>query len=176
MNPKQNLFAEISSQVLEWIKLSPKYLFAIAFFTGSLLFSPYWILERSGLLDYIDRFRLWISLIFWLAFTLLATHSSISIFNKILMPFYTKVKEKKRLREWLHHLTPKQKAMLGQYLDENTRTLNLNFMDGEVKELVNANILYLTTGIVGMGYRTPYSISTWVWEYLQKHPDLLSVE
>lgn len=92
------------------------------------------------------------------------------------MPFLTKAKKKKQMREWLLHLTPKQKEILRKYFGENTRTQNLNFMDGEIKELVNANILYLSTGIVGMGYRTPYSINTWVWEYLKKHPELLSGE
>ena len=62
------------------------------------------------------------------------------------------------------------------FLDEfktGVRADSLGLMNLKVRAL---NILYLSTGIVGMGYRTPYSINTWVWEYLKKHPELLSGE
>lgn len=173
-NPEPNLFSKISSQMLDWIKLSPKYLFAIALFSELLLFSPLWILERAGWLEFVTKFRPWIGLIFMLTSTLLFTHFSVFVFEESLRPFYKKQKEKKRLRIWLQHLTHKQKEMLKEFINENTRTVSFNFMDGEVKELVTANILYLSTGLVDRGNYTPHTINSWVWEHLHKHPEILS--
>ncbi len=69
------------TKIVDWIKLSPKYLLPISLFSGALLFiDPNWI-SFFGLNNFVIQFRPFISIIFFLSDALLLSHFIFQIAN-----------------------------------------------------------------------------------------------
>ena len=59
------------------------------------------------------------------------------------------------------------------YIDENTRTQELNLADGRVRELEYNKIVYRACDISKGFTDFDYNIQPWAWDYLNKHKEIL---
>jgi len=91
-----------------------------------------------------------------------------------------KIKEERRKKEEkekrLHSLSSEEKAILKDYLDNDTKTRPFSFFSGTHKGLVASGVLYTSSDISMPGRDTfDYNINPWAWDYLRKHPELIDI-
>ena len=75
----------------------------------------------------------------------------------------------------LHHLPPGEQIMLGGYILENQRTQYFHVEDGVVAGLVDERILYISSTVGRARTGFAHNIQPWAWEYLSKHPNLVTI-
>lgn len=163
MDEKMNL-----KDYVGWIKLPPKYIFALSIVSGFVLFGPTSINKGLGLDLFLNDYRKFVGVFFLLTVFLLFAH-----IIGFLKERYEKHKNNKKLRKRLFDLTDEEKKVLSQYLDDNTRTEYFNFTDGVILGLVDEYILYRVSNSSDMPPVFPFNIQPWAWDYLRKHPELL---
>jgi hypothetical protein len=61
-------------RVVDYVKLSTRYLFGIGLAVGALLFAPAWFVERLGLGGFLAAHRLWVGAAYLLVTSLLIAH------------------------------------------------------------------------------------------------------
>lgn len=151
----------ILSKLVDVIKdQTPKFAFAGFIVSGFILFFPKYSaaigLDRF-LVDYGREtglvFLACAALLLW---ELLAWISKWNKENSALR------KAKKRL----HNLTPEEKEILCSYIEENTKTQELNIFSGVVVGLNDAGIIYYAVD-------EKFNIRDWAWNYLKKNKHLL---
>jgi hypothetical protein len=175
MTPSE-VISKIVEKILELVKLSPKYLMAIILATGILLFAKREHMVSLGLADFIDSYRPWISIVFLLSASLFVSYPLSFIASVGYKWFYKRLethRSKKRLLIWLDNLTPVQKDILRGYIDKETRTMHLRIDNGVVRELEAAKIIGQATQFVDNAFCSDYTINTWVYQYLKKHPEII---
>ena len=155
-------------EYLDWIKLPPKYIFALSIVSGIVLYGPNSISEGLGLDLFLNDYRKFVGVFFLLTVFLLFAH--IIGFLKIK---YEKHTNSKKLKKRLFELTVIEKKILSKYIDNNTRTEYFNFTDGVILGLVHEHVLYRTSNISDNPPVFPFNIQPWAWDYLRKHPELL---
>lgn len=75
----------------------------------------------------------------------------------------------------LSNLSKEEKAILSEYIDNDTKTNYYNINDGVIGGLVSTQILYRSTNISQMGSVFSYNIQPWAWEMLRKNPKYLKI-
>lgn len=160
-------------KVLNWIKLSPKYLLGIDIITGFLLFGNSTLLGTLGLKELQEQYRSWIGLAFVISSGLLCAHIIVEIWNKGNNKLSTK-RVVRAGKNRLKNLTQYEKEILTSFISNQTRTCSLNFTDGVVIELDSCKIIYRAAAMSNGGTYFSYNIQPWAWEYLNKHPELLN--
>jgi purine nucleoside permease len=166
-------------KAIDWIKLSPRYLFPIALLTGCLLCAPSWVLEILGLNWEMPAIRPYMGGIFALSSTLLLSAYLVKIGNWVSAKV-TVLDQRIRAKARLHKLTDPEKEILGKFIDKPVRALPLDATDGHVCDLERLRIIrkaskYSRHGR-GATIITDYCISEWAFKYLKKHRDLLSLD
>jgi hypothetical protein len=73
----------------------------------------------------------------------------------------------------LHKLTSEECSVLRPYIENQTQTAVFSSPKGVIYGLVKKNILYPAFDHAG-GYNYYYNMNPWAYEYLSKHPELLS--
>jgi hypothetical protein len=156
------------SELLDWIKLSPKYLLPIFLASAVLLFANGEFLEHTGLQEIRTQYRPWVGGIFLVSTLLLASH-----FINELLPRarkrYGKFTRLKHAKRRLHDLTPEERDILRGYIIGNTRTQYYRSLDDGVVDGLEAERIIYRTSINGWAY----NIQPWAWKYLNEHPELL---
>jgi hypothetical protein len=157
------------TRILESLKLSPKYLFAVFAAGVFLLFAP--LRFQVGLVEFRQRFLPYIGGVTLISATLLLTHGVAALFDSLKRKRAAR-KELKSFQERLHSLTPAEKEALRPYIREevNTRTFVIN--DGVAGGLVGKGILYRSSNTALFMY-FPYNLQTWARDYLKEHPEWL---
>ena len=165
-------FSKLTDKVLDWIKLSPKYLFPVSLATGFLLFAKSEYLAALGLTELRSKYLPWIGGVFLLSTALFLSHVVTAFFSwlreKINLYFVVRYGRKK-----LHNLTNDERRILRDYIGRGTKTQNLSVEDGVVSELESENIIYQSSNIGRLVSGFAYNIQPWAWEYLNKNPELL---
>ena len=152
------------SSLVEWIKLSPKYLIGIALACGVLLFSPSAWVRFLGLEIFLSATRPWIGIVFIAAIVLLAVNIGSNIW--IWVSNYIKNKsQRKRRIERLHKLTTEEKEILLGFILNKTRTQYLAYAGGVVKGLEAEKIIFQSSN-VGDLERWSYNIQPWAWNII----------
>lgn len=162
-------------KLIDIIKLPPQYLFGIALIAGFLLYAPEETLRNIGLLDFIERFQMWIGIVF-LSSTAFFIVAVLVVVGKMIKGGFNKRKNARIRKERLRNLNPDEKEILRYYFEHNTRSLKLSIMNGVVRELESFRIIYLSSEMGGgRAGRTmfSYNIQPFAWDYLKKHPYLL---
>ncbi len=160
------------TKILDWIKLSPKYLAAIAIFAGLLLFAPRSITETLGLFPIVEQYRTWIGLAFFLTVALLGVHVASWVFDSVKERW--NLDQIKRMQiKYLHKLTNEEKAVLRGYILQKSRTQLLDYTDGVVSGLEGMSIIYRAT-TMSQRFNFAYNIQVWIYDYLQKHQELIA--
>ena len=161
------------SKLLDSIKLSPKYLFAIFLAGFFFLVAPAPILGRMSLNDF--WLRPYIGIVTILAAALLVAHGAAHGINR----FNASRAKKREQREWqqsmsdtLSSLTPAEKQALQPYIIEKQNSVLFNISSGVAGGLEAKQILYRASS-VGPWSNFPYNLQPWARSYLSKHPELL---
>jgi hypothetical protein len=160
------------SSALSWIKLSPKYLIAITFATGIVLFSPEKFVTDLGMTEISELYKPWIGFSFLLSASLLAANVSFLIITKI----RNKIVWEKNLSKhqgYLHALTPEERNILRRYIGLATKTQDLSIESGVVQGLVANKIIYRAASMGDLYSGWAYNIQPWAWEYLNQNLELL---
>jgi len=157
------------------IKLAPRYFAVIGIAACTILFVNQDILSRFGLLDFTNNYRPWIAIAAicggsfilvdfiawcWEKMTIFANHFKVSL----------------NIKRYLGGLTEEEKQILRFYIFQKTRTNSLRSEDGIVKGLELAGIIYATSDYESILSGHPFNISPFVWNYLNKRPELLHGE
>lgn len=160
------------NKIIEWLKLSPKYLFSVGVVSGALLFGPDLFLKRLGLDLFIADYRKYIGVVFLGVNVLLLAH----VFSFTYSYFSKKVGDIRFLRKRrkrLHSLTDEEKSILSGYISNNTRSQDFECTNGVVLGLEMEKIIFRVSSLSSYFTNFPYNIQPWAWEYLKENPELL---
>jgi len=166
------MFTDTAKNLIEAIKLSPRYLLPIWIFTGFVVFAPKELLSIFGLTDIVSSYRPYFGLAFLLSGALLVSSACIAFYE------WLKRKHRERVTRTFRHqrlrqLTEDEKAILRGYIEGQTRTQVLSMSDGTVGQFVVEKILFRASSLGSVADYFPYNIQPWAWEYLNEHPELL---
>lgn len=154
------------SKLIEWIKLSPKYLLGIALICGFLLFAPIEWLKFLALESFVESIKPWLGVIFIVATTLLAVNLLAESWNWVKNYIKNKSTRKARI-ERLYQLTFEEKEILLGFILNQTKTQYLAYSDGVVNGLESAQIIYRSSN-VGDLERWAFNIQPWAWKTLHE--------
>lgn len=162
---------DYTTKILDGLKLPTKTLGAVCVTAGVLIFSPESMLRRLGLAELVESYRPYLGIVFVLTLSIVLVHglaSVLSFFKPWLVQVYRVRQGKKRLK----NLTPEEKKILSYYIQNQTRSQQLDVMSGTVNGLQRELII-----IRGSNWGTfssfDFLIQPWAWEYLNKNPHLL---
>lgn len=158
---------------IDWIKLSPRYLIPIFLTSGFLLFAPSNYVGPLGLLEFREMYRSWIGIFFLSSSVLIVTELGYLSYRKLNRKIDSSYQQNA-----LRSLTERQKKILQPYLKMNLRYGKQWPENGDVKELEDLGVITFDEAddirpYISSGIQAPYEISSWAWEYLKKHPELL---
>ncbi len=160
------------SKLIDWIKLSPKYLFAIALISGVLLFVPTNVLGKLGLIPFVAQYKSFIGVIFLFSTILFLIHPLTEVYD-LVQTRITKTREVRNLQNFLHNLTEDEKRVLRGYICERTQSQYLDIQDGVTNGLEVKHIIWRASIMGELNYFA-YNIQPSAWKYLNEHPELLS--
>lgn len=155
----------------DWLKLPTKTLAALCIVCGVLLFSGEVFLSTIGLAELVQRYRGYIGGLFLLTLALVIVNTiaaTWSFFRPWAVQAYWVWQGKKRLKA----LTPDEKEILRYYIDNQTRSQNLDIKSGTVSNLQRDKIIVRGSNL-GTYFGFDYVIQPWAWDYLNRHPELL---
>lgn len=151
-------------------KLPPKVMIPVCMLCATVVFCPAPLLQQLGLGKLEAQYRPWFGFGFLGSALILLTHWFFSIKSTIVNIMYERHKARKRL----HHLTFEERIILQKYLYHGRRTINFGIDNGVVASLVVNGILFQSSGFGSIVGGFAFDISDDVFQYLQKHPELLS--
>ena len=160
--------------VIDWVKLSPKYLIPFSLVSGLLIFANEKILNTFGLSLLVNNIRPWIAIIFLISTALIASNFIVWL-GGIITKKISQTRNKNICIKKLHKLSPDEKKILLSYLLQNTRTQTFPIKDARLAELIHYQIIF-ESSTIGEIDNWPYNIQPWAWNYLLKHQDELFTE
>lgn len=166
------MVSEIAKAFLEFLKLAPRFLVALGFAAGLLLFSSGQLLKRLGLSEFVQKWRFALGLTLVVSVALLAAHIGAYLLGSVKRG-WRKRKFDRHVLERLHRLTEDEKQILRYYLAYNTRANMLRVENGVVQELVSEGIIYRSASVGSLLEGFAHNISDLAWDYLNLHPELL---
>jgi len=160
--------------VIDWVKLSPKYLIPFSLVSGFLIFADEETLDTFGLSLIVNNFRPWIAVIFLISSALIASNL-IVWFRGFIAKKITQYRKVIMRRKKLKNLSPDEKMIVLRYLLQNTHTQRFPFNDGRLAELIAYQVIYESSNLGNLD-SWPYNIQPWAWNYLKKHRNELFTE
>ena len=160
------------SKWIDWIKLPTKTLAGLCIVFGILIFSGEVALKKFGLNSFVAEFRAYLGVGFLVTLAL-SIVNSISAIWKFIYPWIAEAYWIRNGRKRLQNLNPTEKQILSYYIQNQIRSQNLPVQDGTVNALQKEKII-IRGSTLGSIYGFDYIMQTWAWEYLNKHPELLS--
>ena len=155
----------------ELIEIVARYTLPLQIFSGLLLLIPQQVLDRVGIDQVVSQYHWLIVLVF-----LLTVSFSISwALNKSVQWISINIAVRNfqnRLIKNLKSLTSKEKQVLKIYIEQDTQSQNLSYLDGIAAGLENKHIIYGANPVVTI-YGRAYNIQPFAFEYLKKHNWLL---
>lgn len=158
--------------LLDFLKLSPRYLAAPGIACAALLFAPESTLRRLGIDGMVATYRGWIGL----AFVAIVSLTLAAIFGSIgdaVRRAARRRKGRKAMLDRLVTLTEPEKEILRYYFAKGTRSNRLRVDDGTVKGLVNSGIIYRSTSIGKMRTGFDHNITEEALIEITNNPSLL---
>lgn len=129
-----------------------------------------------GLDLFIDEYRIWVGV----AFLFFLATGLMPIFPWLFQ--FTKNKKKEhqihsQFIKYLQKLTDEEKSVLRLFIDNETKTQDLNIQNGVVGRLMKISFLELGFNVSYGGHRGSYTfpvnIQDWLWEELKKNPEYI---
>lgn len=158
--------------VVEFLKLAPRYLVAIALGAGLLVFLPDRIQHTLGLDGVVQSYRGWFGVALVVSLSTLGVWAALVPINAIRLA-RQKAKLRERMLARLHNLTEGEKQILRYYFAKDSRSNRLKIDDGTVNGLVMSGVIYVAArqGSILSGF--DHNISDEAWECLAENPGLL---
>ncbi|MDH0682935.1 superinfection exclusion B family protein [Achromobacter animicus] len=166
------MLTDIAKSSLEFLKLAPRYLVAVAIVAGSLLFLPVSWLEQLGLQDFANVHRQWLGFAFLVSATLWAIAIALTVWQAFSEKLFRRSVRQHVVRR-LSSLTEDEKQILRYYIAKNTRANMLKVDDGVVQGLVADSIIYRSASVGHMLEGFAHNITDFAWDQLHANPDLL---
>ncbi|MGD0200137.1 MAG: superinfection exclusion B family protein [Bryobacteraceae bacterium] len=166
------MLSEMAKTLLEFLKLAPRFLTALGFAAGLLLFSNEHFLNRIGLAEFVQKYRFVLGLTLVISVALLAVHVTLFVLRGV-RRWWTRRGIDRRVIARLHNLTEDEKQILRYYLVKDTRANMLRVENGVVQELASEGIIYRSASMGNMLEGFAHNISDLAWDYLHLHPELL---
>jgi len=164
----------IMADVLNWVRLSPKYILPIALLSASLLFLPEASLGRFGLDAFVTAYRMWIALVFLASCALLL--SDLGCWAKDKISYRVVTRRLRKIRsEYLRRLTVEEKLVLARYVLLQSKTQDLDAKNGVVNGLEQMHVIYRCS-YFGTFNSFAYNLQPWAWDELNSNPQLLEPE
>jgi len=166
------MLTEAPKALLEFLKLTPRYLIALFAMASVLLFCPEEFLKFIGVLELAKDYRAVLGIAFVVTGVLLVT----SIASTMAAAFKRGARKRhfqRGIAERLNRLTEDEKEILRFYIAQNTRANMLRIDDGVVQGLVTSGIIYRSARFGDAIYGWAHNINEFAWDYLQIQPDLL---
>lgn len=158
--------------IIEFIKLAPRYLFALGVASGFLLFLPEPILNYLDIYDFTHVHRSWIGVVFIFSLATIITAGAAELMN-IIKRWILNMIHKKNIRKRLHNLTEAEKQILRFYIEKQNKTNYLRIDDGIVQGLASVGIIFQATSMGNILSGFAHNISDHAWYYLSNHRELL---
>lgn len=172
-NVGHKMIDSITKTLLEFLKLTPRYLVSLGIAAAFLLFCPENILKNLSIFDFTQNYRHWLSITLILSSTLLIVTIAIQITNWV-KKWLRNRKFYKSMTERLHRLTEHEKQILRFYIVQQSKTNVLRFDDGIVNGLESQGIIYRAASVGNLIEGVAYNICDFAWNYLNVYPHLLN--
>jgi hypothetical protein len=164
--------SDIVKSLLEFLKLTPRYLTAIGLVAGLILFGGDKFRETLGLTKFAQDYRFVLGILFLSSLVLLLVAIGSGGIGRV-KRWWRKRKSFQRITQRLHRLTEDEKQILRYYIVNNTRSNCLNIQDGVVNGLVAAGIIFRSASVGDMIEGFSHNITDIAWNYLNIYPDVL---
>jgi hypothetical protein len=159
-------------QIIQALKLTPRYLVAVSIFCGALLFISEQTSKALGVYQFTQDNRQWLGIALIASLSLVVIDWSIKIFA-VVRNFVRRVKFKKSLIQRLHSLTEEEKQILRYYLSKQSKTNTLRTDDGIVNALAAKGIIYRSASHGNLLEGFSHNINELAWDYLNENPGVL---
>lgn len=163
---------DIAKSVLEFLKLAPRYLVAVAIVCAILLFSPEELQQTLGTTNFVNSFRQWIglSLVSSFGVWLVVICASSCEWTKRL---WDKNRRQKKIVSRLENLTEREKQILRYYFAKDTRGNKLRIENGDVQALTRAGIIFHSASLGSVLEGFAHNITDFAWDYINENPHVL---
>ena len=160
-------------QLTAWLRLPQRARWALTIVAGLMLWGPDRFIDGLGLQEFIDEYRIYLGVVF-LVLLATALPDALQMATGEGWRRWQARRRRQHPEECLSALTEPEKDLVRRYINEGTRTQNLEISDGVASGLVSASVLYRASDVsIGMMF-FPYNMQPWAWEYIQAHPEVLS--
>lgn len=166
------MFAELVKSAIEFLKLAPRYLIAVAIVSGILLFLPDTWLQRISLNTFATANRQWLGLTFLVSAVLWGVSATSTCRDWVAEKFFRR-RVRKHFAQKLCSLTEAEKQILRYYFVERTRSNVLRVDDGVVQGLVANSIIYRSASMGNLSEGFAHNITDAAWDYIHANPDIL---
>ena len=161
--------------ILNWIKPSPKYFFALALSSGILLIMPDKVIRYFDLYIILTIYRPWISLIFFVSSALVCAEFGYHILI-FLNGIYRKIESFWIASRALHNLSSDEKEFLAKFIKYDTKSINLPLSSGLATSLKKSQLIYQGSIYGNAIDGISYNICPSIWKKLKKDPMILEPE
>jgi hypothetical protein len=166
--------SEWMAAAIEWVRVLQRYLWGFIVVLALLLWGPRWLISGLGMSAVLSHDRLYFGLSFAVLLGM-GLSDPISLTVRWPIERLEEIMWRKAKVKRLHDLTPHEKTILREYIDNETRTQYLSIGNGVVSGLVHEKILYRSANIGNLsGFA--YNIQPWAFDYLRQHPELLGLD
>lgn len=167
------MLKDVTESLLEFLKLAPRYLVAVAIVCAILLFTPQELQQTLGTTKFVNDYRQWIGL---------ALVSSLGVWLVAIVAWvgewvrglWLEKRWRKSVASRLENLTEPEKQILRYYFAKNTRGNKLRIENGDVQALTHAGIIFHSASLGSVLEGFAHNITDFAWEYILKNPHVLN--
>lgn len=167
--------SELIPKIKDWVNLGIVPVIGLLLFSSLLIFLPESAIKAVGLMSLSEEYKIHVGLAFFFSIAFLVSYSLNALWRVFLGRWLHETASLYFLRKEANDLTEEEKAVLRNFIEKRTRSMNLSLKNGVVLGLEQRKFIIRTgnlgTDAVSMSF--PFAIQPWAWEYLNKHPELL---
>ena len=158
------------------LQLPKRVAWPIVFVCILLLWGPKGFNTGLGLDLFINSYRVWVGVVF-LFFLAVGLIPLFPWAYSHIAHAFEKRKLIKDAKEKIKNLTQEEKEIFKRYINNNTKTQDLDIQNGVVARLRKIGFIFLGFEVSYGGrrgsYTFPVNITDWAWDYLHEYPELL---
>ena len=140
-------------------------------FLGIVLIVPEGAANRLGIADFRKEYALFLGPAFLLVISIILVRVIATISNGWFASFRRTANEKKAIKSLSSH----EKSLLMQMIRSETKTTTASIQEGVVGGLVAQGLMYRASNVgwSGLDMKFDFNLQPWVWDRLQKNPELV---
>ena len=155
---------------LAWIKHRKGVVWASVIVLGLVLWGPMWLMSGLGLEAFPNDYRIYIGLVFVVSLVL-ALAPPLDAGYKYLALKYQVRQKQRRAREYIPHMTKRDRVIIGYLLHHNQKMFEANISGERAKRLVAKGIVKfaLRHGQWFDDRSVPFEVPDHLWVVLEEH-------